>query len=103
MISKRLFSLILLLLSFTLSAQNDSYDALTETQKTNSIKISEEKIGSSITYDSGMNYDGILYWHVITEDKKEFYFSSDTSFKEVKHEEGNYSSLMEFVIEAVGF
>ncbi len=103
MIFKKFLFILFFLLSLTLSAQSDSYEPLSEELKNKSIKISEEKVGPGVTYNSGMNYDGMLYWHVIASDKKEYYFSSDTAYTNVTHEEGEYSSLMEYVIDTVGF
>ena len=40
---------------------------------------------------------------MIGSDGKEYYFNSSSTFTEVKHEEAVYSSLMEYVIEVIGF
>ena len=100
---KKTFLLVFFLINIAINAQDDSYVEFTASQKENSKKISETKLSKTITFDSGMNYDGTLFWHVISSDGKQYYFNSTTEFTEVKHEEALYSSLMEYVIENIGF
>jgi len=99
----RLLLIVALIFTISISAQDDSYTPLTEDQQTKSLKISEEKIESALQYDSGMDYDGMFFWLVKTNDGKEYYFNSSQNFTDVKHEEAEYSSLMEYVIEVIGF
>ena len=100
---KHLLLLLFFIITFSLSAQDDSYIEFTTDQKENTKKISETKLSTTITFDSGIDYDGMLFWHVIATDGKEYYFNSSKGFKDVKHEEASYSSLMEYVIETIGF
>lgn len=100
---KHLILLLFFIITFSLSAQDDSYIEFTTDQKENTKKISETKLSTTITFDSGIDYDGMLFWHVIATDGKEYYFNSSKDFKDVKHEEASYSSLMEYVIETIGF
>ena len=99
----RLLLIVALIFTISISAQDDSYTPLTEDQQAKSLKISEEKIGLALQYDSGMDYDGMFFWLVKTNDGKEYYFNSSQNFTDVKHEEAEYSSLMEYVIEVIGF
>lgn len=100
---KHLLLLVVFLMSFNVNAQDDSYVDFTVAQKENSKKISETKLSTTVTFDAGMNYDGSLFWHVIAKDGKEYYFKSTKEFTDVQHEEAVYSSLMEYVIETIGF
>ena len=100
---KKLLLAFIFLITLNLSAQDDSYTPLTTEQQATSLKLSTEKVGAGVKYDSGMDYDGMFFWHVIAPDGKEYYFNSSNTFTDVKHEEASYSSLMEYVIEVIGF
>ena len=100
---KHLILLFFLSLASISYAQDDSYDTFTTDQIEKSKKISETKLSTTVKFDSGMDYDGLLFWHVISNDDKSYYFNSTTNFTDVKQEEASYSSLMEYVIETIGF
>jgi len=45
----------------------------------------------------------MLFWHITTTNGKDYYFNSSNSFTNINYEEASYSSLMEYVIETIGF
>ena len=100
---KKLLILILFVFTIAINAQDASYENFTPAQKEKSKTISASKTGTAITFESGMDYDGTLFWYVTAKDGKEYYFNSTKDFTEVKHTEAIYSSLMEYVIENIGF
>lgn len=89
--------------SLSITAQNDSYTKFTEEQKTKAISISKKLLNQEIKFEDSMDYEGSLFWYVLSNDGKEYYFNSTKTFTEVTHEESSYSSLMEYVIETIGF
>ena len=100
---KRVLLIFAFIISSHLSFAQDSYEAFNQEQQQKSIQIAKDALKIDVKFDSGMNYDGVYFWHVLSNDGKEFYFTSSNTFTEVKHEETTYSSLMEYVIETIGF
>lgn len=100
---KKILLLILFVFTIAVNAQDDSYVNFTPAQEEKSKTISATKTGSTVTFESGMDYDGTLFWYVTAADGKEYYFNCTKEFTEIKHAEAKYSSLMEYVIENIGF
>ena len=100
---KHLLLFSFFLITFVVNAQDNSYVYFTSEQEESAKKISVTKLSTTLKFDSGMDYDGMLFWHIITTDGKGYYFNSSKEFTDVKHEEATYSSLMQYVIETIGF